>query len=302
MNRDIEIKVFDSCNNLPDSVWSEMTRELEKEFAVKWYVIFAYSRDEIVGFMRILRNPDNVCQWYIGDVYVCEEARRRGIAKQMYDEAIELINQYHQAADIITSVSAKNKASIALHKKLGFYDSEIKSKFLDFQFEDDETIYHYWLSKYYPAKNVPIHIEMLFPMWKKYMIEIGEEETDDDLLNGLVARINIANSNENVYFDMIWSGNIAIGFAFYSVDGGIKGVIPPGYGYIMELYIEDSWRRRCIGTGGVKHVCERLNKAGCEKVYLTSIPKSECFWTNSVFVKTDLLDPDNLLNILIRNI
>ena len=133
----------------------------------------------------------------------------------MYDEAIELINQYHQAADIITSVSAKNKASIALHKKLGFYDSEIKSKFLDFQFEDDETIYHYWLSKYYPAKNVPIHIEMLFPMWKKYMIEIGEEETDDDLLNGLVARINIANSNENVYFDMIWSGNIAIGFAFY---------------------------------------------------------------------------------------
>lgn len=302
MNRNIEIKVFDSCYNLPDSVWSEMTRELEKEFAVKWYVIFAYSRDEIVGFMRILRNPDNVCQWYIGDVYVCEEARRRGMAKQMYDEAIELLNQYHQATDIITSVSAKNKASIALHKKLGFYDSGIKSKFVDFQFEDDETMYHYWLSKYYPAKNIPIHIEMLFPMWKNYMIEIGEEETDDDLLNGLVARINIANSNENVYFDMIWSGNNAIGFVFYSIDGGIKGVIPPGYGYIMEFYIEDSWRRRCIGTGCVKHICERLNKAGCEKVYLTSISESKYFWENNGFVKTDLLDPDNGLNIWIRNI
>lgn len=141
------------------------------------------------------------------------------------------------------------------------------------------------------------HIQMLFPMWKKYMIEIGEKETDDDLLNGLTARIKIANSNANVYFDTIWSGNNAIGFAFYSIDGGIKGVIPPGYGYIMEFYIEDSWRRRHIGTGCVKHICESLSKAGCEKVWLTSITESECFWANRGFVKTDLIDPDNGLNI-----
>lgn len=154
-------------------------------------------------------------------------------------------------------------------------------------------------SKYYPAKNVPMHIEMLFPMWKRYMIEIGEEETDEDLLNALVARINIADSNENVYFDMIWSGSNAIGFAFYSIDGGIKGVIPPGYGYIMEFYVEESCRRRHIGTDCVKYICERLNKAGCEKVYLTSVPENECFWISGGFVKTDLIDPDNKLNICI---
>lgn len=149
--------------------------------------------------------------------------------------------------------------------------------------------------------NKNIEIEMLFPMWKKYMIEIGEEETDEDLLHGLVARINIANSNENVYFDMIWSGNNAIGFSFYSIDGGIKGVIPPGYGYIMEFYVEEGWRRRHIGTEYVERICERLNEAGCEKVYLTSVPESEHFWENSGFVKTDLLDPDNELNIWIKN-
>lgn len=152
------------------------------------------------------------------------------------------------------------------------------------------------------VRNVPVDIEMLFPMWKKYMIEIGEEESDEDLRNGLVARINIANSNENVYFDMIWSGNNAIGFEFYSVDGGIKGVIPPGYGYIMEFYVEESWRRKRIGTSCVKYICEQLNKSGCEKVYLTSIPESEYFWANSGFVKTNLIDPDNGLNIWIRNI
>lgn len=154
--------------------------------------------------------------------------------------------------------------------------------------------------KYYPAENVPAQIEILFPMWKKYMIEIGEEGTDDDMLNGLAVRINIAGSNENVHFDIIWSGDDAVGFAFYSVDGGIKGVIPPGYGYIMEFYVEESWRRRNIGTGCVNHICAQLSKAGCEKIYLTSIPASEEFWADNRFVKTDLLDPDNGLNIWIR--
>lgn len=56
-----------------------------------------------------------------------------------------------------------------------------------------------------------------------------------------------------------------------------------------------------MGTSCVNHICEQLNKAGCEKIYLTSIPESECFWANSGFVKTDLLDPDNGLNIWIKN-
>ncbi len=154
---------------------------------------------------------------------------------------------------------------------------------------------------YEPAENVPEDIEVLFPMWKKYMVEIGEEESEEDLRNGLISRIHIANSNENIYFDVIWSGNQAVGFAFYSVDGGIKGVIPPDYGYIMEFYVENRWRGSGVGTGCVKHVCEQLHKEGCEKIYLTAVPESECFWEKSGFVKTDLCDPDNGLNIWIKN-
>ena len=39
---------------------------------------------------------------------------------------------------------------------------------------------------------------MLLPMWKKYMNEIGEKETDEELLKGLISRINIADANEDV--------------------------------------------------------------------------------------------------------
>lgn len=147
-------------------------------------------------------------------------------------------------------------------------------------------------------------LKKLFSLWKNYMIEIDEEETDDVLLNGLISRINIANTNENVYFDIIWSDHNnynAIGFAFYSVDGGIKGVIPPGYGYIMELYVTESWRRKNIGSDSVKYICGQLNKAGCEKIYLTPVPASELFWADNGFVKTDFIDPDNGLNIWIRD-
>lgn len=115
-------------------------------------------------------------------------------------------------------------------------------------------------------------VEMLLPMWKKYMNEIGEKETDEELLKGLISRINIADANEDVSFDVIWKDNHAAGFAFYSVDGGIKGVIPPGYGYIMEFYVEETWRRKGIGTDCVRRICERLKKVGCENIYLTSVP------------------------------
>ena len=57
---------------------------------------------------------------------------------------------------------------------------------------------------------------MLLPMWKKYMNEIGEKETDEELLKGLISRINIADANEDLSFDVIWKDNHASGFAFYS--------------------------------------------------------------------------------------
>lgn len=46
------------------------------------------------------------------------------------------------------------------------------------------------------------------------MNEIGEKETDEELLKGLISRINIADANEDVSFDVIWKDNHAAGFAF----------------------------------------------------------------------------------------
>lgn len=303
MNRQIEIKIYDTWDNLPACRWKETIVDFEKEFAVKQYAIFAYVENEIVGFMRVLRNPDDVCEWYTCDVHVGDSCRRKGIATLMYKKTIEIVAEYERATKIITSISASNVASIKLHKKIGFIDTGITSSFADYTFEKDETKYCYWLeAKLFPARNVPIHMERLFPMWKAYMIEIGEKYTDEDLRNGLINRLNISQSHENIFFELMWCGNDMVGFVFYAVDGGIRDVIPSECGYIMELFITPQWRRQKIGVRCIRKVVEKLKKKGCPKIYLTSVETSEEFWEKSGFIKSDLIDPDDKKSIYIKEI
>lgn len=302
MDRHIEIKIYDSCCDLPECRWKGMIVDFEKEFAVKTYAVFAYIQDEMVGFMRVLRNPDNVCEWYTCDVHVSVGYRRQGIAIFMYEKAIEVVSEYYRATNIMASISAMNTASVQLHEKIGFIPSGIKSRFAHNIFEEDETMYYYWLAKLYPAKNVPVHIEKLFPMWKKYMIEIGEADSDIKLLDALKSRINLSEVHDNIFFEIIWSGNNVIGFAFYSIDGGIKDAIPSGYGYIMEFFILPEWRNKYIGSRCVKNICEKLKNRGCPQVYLTSVPASEEFWRKNKFVKSDLIDLDNQLFIWLKGV
>ena len=289
MNSKIEIKIYDTWDNLPACRWKELIVDFEKEFAVKQYAIFVYVENEIVGFMRVLRNPDDVCEWYTGDVYVCDKYRRKGIATLMYKKTIEIVAEYGRATKIITSISASNVASIKLHKKIGFIDTGITPSFANYGFEKDATKHCYWLeAQLFPsrnARNVPIHMEKLFPMWKAYMIEIGEKDTDEDLRNGLINRLN-TQSHGNIFFELMWCGYNMVGFVFYSVDGGIKDVILPGYGYIMEFFITPQWRGKKIGVRCIRKVVEKLKQKGCPKIYLTSVETSEEFWKKSGFIKS----------------
>ncbi len=231
MDKHFEIKIFDSCQNLPKSNWTKQIIAYEKAFAVKWYAIFAFVEKEFVGFLRLLRNPDDVCQWYICDVHTVSKYQRMGIASEMYFTAIHLVREYDQATHIAASVSASNLPSIHLHNKLGFVNSTEKSRFADFNFEEDETLYYYWLANRFPAKNTPIHRDLLLPMWISYKQEKGECGHMQDWENELVHSLNKATVSDDFTFDIIWSGNYAIGFVMASTES-------------VELYIVPQWQGR----------------------------------------------------------
>ncbi|MBE5922387.1 MAG: GNAT family N-acetyltransferase [Lachnospiraceae bacterium] len=147
------------------------------------------------------------------------------------------------------------------------------------------------------ARNEQMHIEILLPMWLTYMHEIRESSTSDELREELECRLRISETNDNIFFEIIWSESEAVGFTFYCVDGGIRNVIPPGYGYIMEFYVAPQWRQKNIGKSCVEEIVKKLKTMGCPKIYLTSVEESEKFWKKTGFVKSDLKDPDNHLNI-----
>ena len=40
----------------------------ESEYAVKWFEVLALSDGDIAGYLRCFRTPDDIRQWFIGDV------------------------------------------------------------------------------------------------------------------------------------------------------------------------------------------------------------------------------------------
>lgn len=263
MNKTYEIKIFDSCEHLPANAWKkESIRDFEKTFAVKWYAIFTYDGETIIGSLRVLRNPDDISNWYICDVFTMAEYRHMGIATKMYEAAFDLIREYEAASCITVSISATNVPSLYLHKKLGFCDTAKASQFANFCFEADETIYSLWLTSRYPARNVPIHLDILRPMWIQYRNELGKCESEDILISELQDRINLSENNEHIFFDIIWSGNDAIGFVFYSVDGDTQKQVSSEGDYIKDLYLLEQWRKHGIGSKAIQDICENLKANG----------------------------------------
>ena len=98
----------------------------ESEYAVKWFEVLAsdITENRIVGYLRCFRNPDDVKQWYIGDVHVRAGYRKQGIATRMYQKVFSELERFEAAENVISAVRKDNKNSIGLHEKMGFVDTK----------------------------------------------------------------------------------------------------------------------------------------------------------------------------------
>lgn len=231
---DIEIKVEDSYLNTDAAYWERLGEfysqnvwnltpeeaaervqlcfsSFEYEYAVKWFEISAYSKNRLVGFMRVMRDPENDTRWFFADVHTAKKHRHKGIATQMYEAAIGLVSRYEAAKTITASVSPSNENSVKLHQKMGFVDTGRFPCFADFEFED-ETEYEYLVLNRYPAIDGPVHRRILYRLMKQYMKSQGMSEGKPS--DRVKAMFKEAKENEKVIFDIIWNGNDPAGFAF----------------------------------------------------------------------------------------
>lgn len=123
----------------------------EKEHALKCFEAIAYDKSKIVGYMRCFKNPSKRERWFVGDIYVLSEYRKKHIASKLYKKVIEEVMTYENAEYIEASIADDNLASIKLHEKLGFKDTRKRGKFAGFSFATNETFYKKTLFSYLPV-------------------------------------------------------------------------------------------------------------------------------------------------------
>ena len=164
--------------------------------------------------------------------------------------------------------------------------------------------------KYIQIENTQKYVEQLTPLWISYMREIykGDIEvknaTDDEIASWLIGRVQIQGQRDTMHFELIFNNDILVGFVMYAIDlGGIKGLIEPGYGYIMELYIMPDFRRKGIASEVFMHMEDILKNQGAQRIYLTPDSVSGVpFWQSLGFSDCGKIDPDNKMPIYLIDI
>ena len=122
--------------------------------------------------------------------------------------------------------------------------------------------------------------QQLLSMWIPYFKEIGITESDLVITKYARQRVNIQGKQEDMHFELCFDDSILVGFCFFAVDlGGIKNILPPNLGYIMEFYVLPKYRRQGYGSKMFKHIEKTFLSHGTESMYLTPEEVSgEPFW------------------------
>ncbi|MBR5666982.1 MAG: GNAT family N-acetyltransferase [Lachnospiraceae bacterium] len=191
----------------------------EKEYAVKWFEVTAWEDGAVVGYLRCMRDPDDVRRWYVGDVHVRAAFYRKGVATAMYELMIQTLQEFGGAEKLVSAIKRNNARSIGLHKKFGFHDTGEPCVFADFYVCEDETKYERWLYQIYPVPNVEGAVDRMLPHYSEWRKQSGKAKKSDDrtALCKLLSRVEKGAAR----FESIWCGNRLVGFRMDDGNGEV---------------------------------------------------------------------------------
>lgn len=188
----------------------------EKEFAVKCFEAIAYDKGCIVGFMRCFRNPEDISGWFVADINVLPDYRKKNVATKLYEMVIEEVSLYDYAEYIEASVKKSNIPSINLHKKVGFIDTNKAGKFASFYFEEDETFFRRTIYSYLPVGDTEAAMDFLLPLWFE-TIDSYKSEKDNPLMKYDLHTLLKLSEDGKMLIRTVWHGENLAGL--YISDG-----------------------------------------------------------------------------------
>lgn len=156
---DIRYEVYDKARPKPDHVrlaiyqlqnplqasaaehlWCDKCNGFTEWWKAKCFTITAFGNERAVGTVNFFQNPYNLSNWELGDLYVAEDFRRRGIASKMLRKGIERIKRTGNGGEFIYAyIEKENEASAGLHRKLGFSDTGKVKAFAGFVVGEGES-------------------------------------------------------------------------------------------------------------------------------------------------------------------
>lgn len=160
---EVDFERFDRANPVPDRIRLEhakfrwgptldpnpaKTLYMEKRFRIpeatpgKWFSLAAFSDSRLVGWVNFIRNSENPLNWYLGDLAVAPDFRRKGIARRLIERGLDQIRSKMSGGEFVYSyIEKENTPSILLHRSLGFTDTGECRPFENLIFGEDETTY-----------------------------------------------------------------------------------------------------------------------------------------------------------------
>jgi len=157
-------------------------------------------------------------------------------------------------------------------------------------------------------KEKPKYCDVFMELMMQYMKELNENEPRIDHVSEDIMRkyaqscINIQGSHDR-YLELTYIGDEPVGFLYGKVDHeGDRGYIKPEYGYIIEFYVNPSYRRKGYGKVMFQRLEQHFAGHGVKRMYLTSCVTGDDFWKAVGFVETGEISPDNDMMILEKEI
>lgn len=152
------------------------------------------------------------------------------------------------------------------------------------------------------------HIEIAKSLWVPFVVDQkrlrGEVFDIGQITDNLMRRIGIQGLRDTMHFELCYIDNACVGISNFAIDlGGIKGLVDPGYGYIMGFYIIPERRRLGYGKMFYQHIEKVFIEHGAKSIYLTTNSDlGISFWKSLGFENSTKLDPDEHMPIYIKDI
>lgn len=222
----------------------------------EWFSVAAFAENQLVGWVNFMQEPEKPLNWYLGDLAVIPEFRRKGIAKRMVKTGIDMISSKASGGERICAYIEKdNKPSLSLFASLSFMDMGELLPFWKLDFGDNETAHMLFLNDKLTVKSGETDYKAVSRLYGGNIEALHGEKISDEEWQRLLS----CGDKDEEHF-LIYKGSIPAAWL------KVNGLDNRETGWISMLSVDGRFQKMGIGGFAVNFAEDFLRLRGKKKV------------------------------------